>query len=213
MDLGSYDPSRSKASVCFHSASTLWFSDVGVRYPDWLNMYEGACVFCVWTSSPVNMFVCILLVRPEFLTAKPSPSPPPRQRCSVCFFFFFYRTISCWSSSVEKITELYCKRVKTKKTFPWIVFLWQRKLDPLCWPFPAALVSHTLVVASARCRYLLFRAHKPYGANKRWPPSPSFLTNWLNVCGLLADERKHIDWVVCSPLRAVEAVMSVLRSW
>lgn len=46
------------------------------------------CVFYVWTSSPVDMFVCVCFtVRPEFLTAKPDlsarpphpPSHPPTQ--------------------------------------------------------------------------------------------------------------------------------------
>lgn len=67
-----------KASVLFHPASTLWFSDVSVRYPDWLNV-------CVWRTCSVCglhlLLTCLCVffcqTRVSHSQARPQPPSPP----------------------------------------------------------------------------------------------------------------------------------------
>lgn len=117
-------------------------------------------VFCVWTSSPVNMFVCILLSDQSF--SQPSPSLSPHKHKTCIAAAFYSARWSCWSSPFLNKRNFDCKAGKNKKTFHWTVYPWQRKAcviaaGPSLWLFSTGLVLHsakligsTLVVLARR---------------------------------------------------------------
>lgn len=165
MDLGSYDPSRSKtASVFFHSAFTL-FSDVSVQYPDWLNMYVWLTA-SVWSTGCYCMcsvcghhllltclcvFYCQTRVSHSQARPQPPPSPiphPDRQNIKPASSSRFIPH-TCFDDELlidphppwtppPPPPQLCYKDGENKQTFHWTLFLWQRKVYIIAsWTLPA----------------------------------------------------------------------------
>lgn len=190
--------------MCF-SAFALWFSDVGVQYPDWLNMNVwlreswsgGDCMCSVCGHHLLLTCLCVIfLSEPEFLTAKPGLRPPPTMtKHKTRIVVVFYSAHWSW----KKIkTELHYKG-KTKRPSTGL----NCQLDPLWWRLSTGLVSHSWVVAwqgfIIRISVLTSqRTPKQDGLQRRVSLHE---TNWLNIC-VLADEResRFLKVSQCSPL-------------
>lgn len=128
--------------VFFHSASTLWFSDVRVQYPDWLNMYVWLTASVSWSTGGLRVHLlltclCVFLLSDQsFSQPSPaSPPPTPKTKHNTCIVIAFYlRTRAAGRSPSSTLKSSIAR--EEKQTFHWTLFLWhQCQLDRLCWPF------------------------------------------------------------------------------
>lgn len=165
-----------KASVLFHPASTLWFSDVSVRYPDWLNV-------CVWRTCSVCglhlLLTCLCVffcqTRVSHSQARPQPPSPPNP-----------------PTPSQNITP-------ASSSSPCFI---SRLVDPLPLYIPS---SWTLSDDAGLVSYLCISLPSCHVAPEtRWRPPPGFKANWLNVRGLnfrsLTKGDEICSWSFCHPL-------------
>lgn len=124
--------------MCF-SAFTLWFSDVGVQYPDWLNMNVwpreswsgGDCMCSVCGHHLLLTCLCVIfLSEPEFLTAKPGLRPPHP-----------------WQSIKPASSSCFISHTEAGKNPKQNSVTREKQKDLLWWPLSTGLVSHSWVVA------------------------------------------------------------------
>lgn len=121
-------------------------------------------MFCVWTSSPVNMFVCNFSVRTRVSHSQARPqAPPPMTKHKTCIVVVFYFAHRSWK---KPQTELRYKG-KTKRPSLMTAFHW----------FGIAQLSRGFASQ---------RTPKQDGLQRRVSLHE---TNWLNIC-VLADERE-----------------------
>lgn len=165
-----------KASVLFHPASTLWFSDVSVRYPDWLNV-------CVWRTCSVCglhlLLTCLCVffcqTRVSHSQARPQPPSPPNPPTPSQNITPASSSSSCFISRLVDPLPLY------------IPSSWTLSDD-------AGLVSY-LCISLPSCHV---------APETRWRPPPGFKANWLNVRGLdfrsLTKGDEICSWSFCHPL-------------
>lgn len=133
-------------------------------------------VFCVWTPSSVNMFVCIFLSDQSFSQPSPASAPiPPKplhtqsehQTCVVLVVMFY----PGWSILVR------------------------------CTSLPA---GHSLMTAGLVSYLCISLPSCHVAPETRWRPPPGFKANWLNVRGLnfrsLTKGDEISSWSFCHPL-------------
>lgn len=133
-------------------------------------------VFCVWTPSSVNMFVCIFLSDQSFSQPSPASAPiPPKP-----------------PTPSQNITP-------ASSSSPCFI---SRLVDPLPLYIPS---SWTLSDDAGLVSYLCISLPSCHVAPEtRWRPPPGFKANWLNVRGLnfrsLTKGDEICSWSFCHPL-------------